>query len=80
MANAKISALPAATAVASTDLLAIVQGGVTKKATASLILPTLTGSADPNGSVTGVQGQIYTQISGGTATLWINTTGGTVWI
>lgn len=80
MANAKISALPAATAVGNTDLFAIVQGGVTKKATASLVLPTLTGAVDPNGVVTGSQGQIYTQITGGTATLWINTTGGTVWL
>jgi hypothetical protein len=80
MADSKISALPVATSVAGANLLAIVQGGVTKQAAASLLLPGLTGSVDPNGVVTGAQGQIYTQVSGGTAVLWINTTGGTVWV
>lgn len=38
MANIKISELPAATSVAGTDLLPIVQGGVTKKATQAVLL------------------------------------------
>ncbi len=80
MAAAKISALPAATAISAADVFALVQGGVTKKVAASVVLPVLTGSSDPNGSVTGSVGQIYTQVSGGVATLWINTTGGTVWV
>jgi hypothetical protein len=80
MAAEKISNLPVATSVAAADLFAIVQGGVTKQAASSLMLPTLTGSADPNGSVTGAVGQIYTQVSGGLVTIWVNTTGSTVWV
>lgn len=76
----KISALPAATQVNEPDLLVLVQGGTTKNVPASVALVTLTGIVDPNGVVTGQQGQIYTQISGGVAKLWINTTGGTVWV
>ena len=40
----------------------------------------LTGSVDPNGSVTGAAGQIYVQVSGGVATIWVNTTGLQVWV
>lgn len=40
----------------------------------------LTGSVDPNGAVTGAVGQLYIQVSGGVATIWINTTGLQVWV
>lgn len=40
MANTKISGLPAATAIGGTDVFPIVQGGVTKQATITLLLPT----------------------------------------
>ena len=40
----------------------------------------LTGSVDPNGAVTGAVGQIYVQVSGGVATIWVNTTGLQVWV
>jgi hypothetical protein len=44
-------------------------------------LCTLTGAVDPNGVVTGILGQIYTEIPGdGSATLWINTDGATTWV
>jgi hypothetical protein len=39
----------------------------------------LTGSVDPNGSVTGALGQIYTQVVGSSTTIWVNTNGGTAW-
>lgn len=40
MANVKISGLPAATSIGGTDVFPIVQGGVTKQATITLLLPT----------------------------------------
>ena len=42
-------------------------------------LGNLTGAVDPNGVVTGKQGQIYTQVTGGTSTLWTNMDGATTW-
>jgi len=39
---------------------------------------TLTGAVNPNGTVTGVQGQLYYQSTN--AMFWLNTSGGTVWV
>lgn len=40
----------------------------------------LTGAVDPNGSVSGVLGQLYTEVPGdGSATVW-TCLGGTVWV
>ena len=39
----------------------------------------LTGSVNPNGTVTGAIGQIYTQVVGQVTTIWVNTDGGTTW-
>jgi hypothetical protein len=52
MADVKISALPSASSVASGDLIPVIQGGVTKQATVSL-LPS--GGGTPGGSTTQVQ-------------------------
>lgn len=40
----------------------------------------LTGSANPNGSVTGYIGQIYTQVVGTAVTIWTNVNGATQWV
>lgn len=70
MANKKISELPSAGALAGTELLAIVQGGVTKKAPASALTaigPTgPQGPAGPTGA-TGPQGATGTQGATGPA-------------
>lgn len=41
---------------------------------------TLTGAADPNGSVSGVLGQLYSQVVGSAVTIWTNVDGATTWI
>ena len=80
MADVKISALPAAASIGSADVFPIVQSGVTKKVAASVLRTPLTGATDPNGLVTAAVGTIYTQVTGGTATLWINVDGATAWV
>lgn len=39
----------------------------------------LTGSVDPNGTVTGTLGQIYTQVVGSVTNIWVNIDGATAW-
>ena len=71
MADAKISALPAATSVADADLFAIVQGGVTMKATGSMTVKVYAvASGDPNGVVTATRPAILYTDAGG---LWVKT-------
>ena len=55
MANVKISGLPVATSAAGTDLFAIVQGGVTKQLTNTLLFTngTYTNGNFSNGTFTG---------------------------
>jgi hypothetical protein len=48
--------------------------------TTSTGLGTLTGATDPNGSVTGTIGQVYTQVVGTAVTVWVNVDGGTTWV
>lgn len=57
MADVKISELPAAVSVAQADTVAIVQGGVTKKATVSLVAPLLANvmTLDGTQTVTGAK-------------------------
>ncbi len=60
MADTKISELPIATAIASPDVAAIVQGGVTKQADVSLFGGSFTNvfTVDPNGNFQTVQAAI----------------------
>ena len=44
MSNIKISELPQATSVGTSDIVPIVQGGTTKQATAGMIQPTIATS------------------------------------
>jgi len=64
MADTKISALPAATAVAAADVIPIVQGGVNKKATVSLL--------NVLGGATSVAGSTGVAIGPGASTSGIN--------
>lgn len=41
---------------------------------------TLTGAIDPNGAVSGVVGQLYSQVVGTAVTLWTNVDGSTQWV
>ena len=68
MANVKISGLPVATSAAGTDLFAIVQGGVTKQLTNTLLFTngTYTNGNFSNGTFTG--GTFVGSFSGGTFT------------
>jgi len=61
MADEKISAMPAATSVAPTDLLTIVQGGVNKQATANLVAANAPVTFPPLASAPGspTVGQAY---------------------
>lgn len=43
-------------------------------------LGTLTGATDPNGSVSGTIGQVYSQVVGTAVTLWTNVDGATQWV
>jgi hypothetical protein len=66
MASRKISQLPAATGVAGVDLVAIVQGGVTKRATVTLVAAAgPTGPQGPAGE-TGAVGPTGPQGTPGT--------------
>jgi len=68
MANVKISGLPVATSAAGADLFAIVQGGVTKQLTNTLLFTngTYTNGNFSNGTFTG--GTFVGSFSGGTFT------------
>ena len=59
MSGVKISNLPAATTpLAGTELVAVVQGGVTKKTTTAAITPTLTGPVTSVGNATTIVGPL----------------------
>ncbi len=46
----------------------------------SIGIGTLTGVSNPNEVVTGIVGQVYTQVVGAEVTVWTNTNGGTAWV
>ncbi len=81
MADQKISALANGAPVLATDQFVVARGAGNDK-----ILPDDVrkfcvpgGVANPNGTVTGVGGQLYIQESLGHVALWINTSSGTAW-
>lgn len=86
MANKTVDSMTNGAPLVATDEFYITRSpygvGDDRKIAASALAAfvVLTGAADPNGVVTGAIGQIYTQVSGGAVTIWVNTTGGTVWV
>ncbi len=82
MSTRKISQLPAATGVAGADLVPIVQGGTTKRASVSLLAlagptgPTgPAGSAGPTGAAAAYQGTTAPAAASAGAT-WLDTSTG----
>lgn len=68
MADVKISALPAATSIASTDVAPVVTGGITKKASADAIVKAVLPAPGPIGATTADAGSFTSLSATGTAT------------
>jgi hypothetical protein len=79
MADTKITALPAATAVAAADLFTLVQGGANKKVSASLMNYLSQGAVDPTVAPADTT-QTYIYFNNVALTAWFWDTNGAAWV